>query len=217
MGMFKNEGEASVSVKKEKTEARRDEILDALDALYKKSQYCNVTVKDIAAYTSFSRPSIYNYFRTIQEIFLGLLTRECNRCVDDLQAIIDDHDQLDADGLASALAHVFDNHQTMLRIQSNNLNEIEEQSRLECLVEFKTAMECEFDTFDACLKKFLPGMTDEKCQEIRFQFFPYLNGVYSYAHHTDKQVKAMDIVGTPHPEVAVYQLVYSLFAKLLQP
>ena len=55
---------------------RRDEILDACDALYRESTFQGVTIKDIAERTSFSRPSIYNYFQTIGEIFLGLLERE---------------------------------------------------------------------------------------------------------------------------------------------
>lgn len=60
----------------QRIEQRRNEIIDACDALYQTKGFREVTIKDISQETSFSRPSIYNYFETKEEIFLALLTRE---------------------------------------------------------------------------------------------------------------------------------------------
>ena len=62
--------------KKLPEEVRRAEILNACDRLYREKGFREITIKDISQETSFSRPSIYNYFETKEEIFLGLLTRE---------------------------------------------------------------------------------------------------------------------------------------------
>ena len=59
---------------KESTELiiqRKNEIIDACAALYQTKGFREVTIKDISQKTSISRPSIYNYFETKEEIFLA--------------------------------------------------------------------------------------------------------------------------------------------------
>lgn len=203
-------------ISSEKVQERKDEILDACASLYQKTSYRNVTMKDIATFTSFSRPSIYNYFQTIEEIFLGLITRETNNWAEDLRSIAEHNETLSAHELASAVAHTLEQRETMLRILSTNFNEIEDNSRPERLLEYKAAMQRVFEAFDVCLHKFLPKKSTQECFKIRFQFFPYLHGVYPYSHITEKQKEAMDKVGTPHPKMTVYDLTYSLLSKLFQ-
>lgn len=62
-------------VSAEHKSGRREEIINACSELYETMGFRDITLKEIGAYTSFSRPSIYNYFKTKEEIFLGLLTR----------------------------------------------------------------------------------------------------------------------------------------------
>lgn len=68
-------------------DTRRDEIIEACSRIYQVKGFNEVTIKAIAELTSFSRPSIYNYFETKEEIFLDLLTRECERWADKLEAL----------------------------------------------------------------------------------------------------------------------------------
>ena len=56
--------------------ARREEILDACAQLYEQKPFREITLGEIGEKTSFTRTSIYNYFRTKEEIFLALLERE---------------------------------------------------------------------------------------------------------------------------------------------
>lgn len=140
---------------------RTDEILDACAKLYAASSFHDVTIRDIAAETSFSRSSVYNYFQTIEELFLGLLQREYEQWADNLGALRDQEDELDCGGLASAIAHTLDRRTTLLRIQSVNLHEIEDNSRLERLTAFKVSMLRVFDAFDGCIRRYLPEKTDE--------------------------------------------------------
>lgn len=60
----------------ELTNARREEIIDACEELYKTMSFKEITIKEIGNVTSFTRTSIYNYFQTKEEIFLSLLKRE---------------------------------------------------------------------------------------------------------------------------------------------
>ncbi len=199
----------------EQAARRKDEILDACDALYRESAFQDITIKDIAERTSLSRPSIYNYFETIGEIFLGLLEREYSYWANDLSAIAKDDESLDLDKLASEIAYSLERRKTMLRIQAANLYEVEDTSRLERLADFKRAMRRAMDALDACLMKFLPPMDRDDCETFRLAFFPFLCGVFAYANPTEKQCRAMDNAGIPHRASSVYELSKNCLLQLL--
>ncbi len=201
---------------KEQALRRTDEILDACAELYATSSFHDVTIKDIAAATSFSRPSIYNYFHTIEEIFLGLLQREYERWADDLEALRDQEGELSCEGLASAIAHTLDKRTTLLRIQATNLHEIEDNCRLERLTDFKVSMVRVFDAFDGCIRRYLPEKTDEDLLKLRYAFFPFLYGAYPFSEPSEKQKAAMDAAGMVHPQITLYELIYGCLLKLLQ-
>jgi AcrR family transcriptional regulator len=196
------------------TEKRRDEILDACDELYTRTSFHDVTIKDISLHTSFSRPSIYNYFQNIEEIFLGLLQREQECWTDDLKKILQ-HDSLTHEELASEIAHTLEPRQTMLRIQATNLHEIEDSSRLERLIEFKRSFREATDTLDEILRKFVPEMADGERMYFMFSFMPFLLGVYPYLKPTEKQCRAMEAIGLENPHYSTYDLVRHCLIKLL--
>ena len=65
---------------KELITARREEIINACEQLYKTMNFKDITIKEIGNVTSFKRTSIYNYFQTKEEIFLALMPyRKVNR------------------------------------------------------------------------------------------------------------------------------------------
>ena len=67
--------------------AREKEIIDACARLYEKLPYAKITIGAISEETSFTRTSVYNYFRTKEEIFLALLEREYEAWTADLTAL----------------------------------------------------------------------------------------------------------------------------------
>ena len=60
----------------ERTAARKEEIINACEKLYQTMSFKDITLKEIGNETSFSRPTIYNYYQTKEEIFLALFERE---------------------------------------------------------------------------------------------------------------------------------------------
>ena len=156
----------------EKAENRREEIINACDELYKAKNFQEITIKDIGEVTSFSRPSIYNYFQTKEEIFLGLLTREYGNWADDLAEIIAGNDTLSIDQLADKVAKTLEKRITMLKISAMNLYEIEDKSSLECLKEFKIAFKRAMEAMVECVTKFLPD-NKKKTELIQYAFFPF--------------------------------------------
>ena len=72
----------------ELTASRRNEIIRACEKLYQTMSFKQITLKEIGNETSFSRPTIYNYFETKEEIFLALFEEEYERWNADLEKII---------------------------------------------------------------------------------------------------------------------------------
>ena len=147
--------------------------MDACEKLYEKMGFQSINIKVISTETSFSRPSIYNYFQTKEEIFLGLLTCEYMKWNEALKSIIKRKADMDKDTLARAIAKSMEERKTLLKISAMNLYEIEENSRAELLVEYKKVFKDSVELFDECLKKRL-GVSEEKRAQIRYAFFPYM-------------------------------------------
>ena len=81
----------------ELTNARREEIISACEKLYQTMSFKEITLKDIAGATSFTRTSIYNYFQTKEEIFLALMQKEYERWVEELNAMASDYTTMSAE------------------------------------------------------------------------------------------------------------------------
>ena len=120
----------------ELTNARKEEIIDACAQLYAALPFKDITLGAIGAKTSFTRTSIYNYFRTKEEIFLALLQREYAAWCKDLDSLAECA-PLSAEDFASRFSDILAGRGCMLKLMSMNLYDIEDGSRLENLVEFK--------------------------------------------------------------------------------
>jgi AcrR family transcriptional regulator len=67
-------------------DARRDAILAAARALFCKEAFESIAMNDIAAAAGLAKGTLYIYFRTREEIFLALLTRELSSWFADFAA-----------------------------------------------------------------------------------------------------------------------------------
>lgn len=199
----------------ELTNARKEEIINACARLYETMGFKDITIKEIGNVTSFTRTSIYNYFNTKEEIFLALLQKEYERWVEDLEKVIEENETLDHRQLASALARTLEKRELLLKIMSMNHFDMEKNSRMENLVEFKMAYGRSIDAVDQVLKKFCPQMDENSRQDFIYAFFPFIYGIYPYASVTDKQKAAMEKAGIRYRYMSVYEMAYMCAVRLL--
>ena len=200
----------------ELTNSRREEIIAACRKLYQTMSYREITIKEIAEETSFTRPSIYNYFETKEEIFLALFQKEYESIVEELDQLCQREEALALDALASALAHALENRPMLLKLLSMNLYDMEENARLERLVEFKTAYRDFISAVDRCLQKFCPALGEQSIQTFLYSFLPFMFGLYPYTMATDKQKAAMEKAGLDFTPVSTYELAYAGIQTLLR-
>lgn len=199
----------------ELTNARKEEIVNACEKLYKTMSFKEITMKEIGNVTSFTRTSIYNYFHTKEEIFLALLQREYELWAGELEEITNENEVLSVDELADKIAHSLENRMQLLKLVSMNHFDMEENSRDERLVEFKAAYGKAREGLRECVKKFCPDMTELDMQNFIYSFFPFMFGIYPYAVVTDRQKEAMEKSNIGYVYLSAYQIIYNCVRKLL--
>ena len=196
----------------ELTASRKEEIINACEKLYQTMSFKEITLKEISVETSFSRPSIYNYFQTKEEIFLALMQREYELWAAEVNTLAEEHPTMSANDFAAALAHSLEKHEQLLKLLAMNHYDMEENSRPERLTEFKTAYAASLDAVRVCVRKFFPEID---CESFIFVFFPFLFGVYPYSVATEKQLDAMREAGMEFKMHSIYEIIYACVMQLL--
>ena len=175
-----------------------------------------ITLKDIGKATTFTRTSIYNYFQTKEEIFLALLQKEYEMWIGSLRKIREGNEQMEPVEFADALAHSLEERETLLKIMSMNHYDMEENSRMERLIDFKVVYGRSLTEVKSCLDKFFVKMTLQDKQDFIYSFFPFMFGIYPYTVVTEKQKQAMERANVNYVYMSVYEIVYAEVKKLLR-
>ena len=199
----------------ERTAARKEEIINACEKLYKTMNFKDITLKEIGNETSFSRPTIYNYFQTKEEIFLALYEREYVRWNEELEGIYQEKEPLTKEEIAGKLAASIANREQLLKLLAMNNYDMETNSRPERLTSFKVAYGESIKKVSAILKKFCPEKSDEDIKGIVYVFFPFMFGIYPYTSVTEKQKEAMKEAKVGFVYQSVYEITNKAILKLL--
>ena len=194
---------------------KRNEIINACEQLYQTMSFREITLKEIGTITSFSRPTIYNYFQTKEEIFLALFQREYDRWNEDLTAILNENAKLTKAELSEKIAASLAGRDQLLKLLSMNNYDMESNSRQEMLTAFKQSYGQSMQLMSMLLEKFCPDMSAADIQDFIYTFYPFMFGIYPYTAVTDKQDAAMKEAGIQYVHHTVYELTYSCLIRLL--
>ena len=199
----------------ERTAARKEEIISACEKLYQTMSFKDITLKEIGSETSFSRPTIYNYFQTKEEIFLALYEREYDRWNIELTDILENNDTLTKEQIAEKIASSIANRQQLLKLLSMNNYDMEANSRIELLTSFKVAYGESMKNVCRILTKFCPEKTVQDIQDFIYVFFPFMFGIYPYTTVTDKQRDAMKQANVDYVYQSIFEITNNCLLKLL--
>ena len=199
----------------ERTASRKEEIINACEKLYKTMSFKDITLKQIGNETSFSRPTIYNYYQTKEEIFLALFEREYTRWNEELESIILDNDSLTKAQIAEKIATSLANREQLLKLLSMNNYDMEANSRPELLVSFKLAYGESMKNVRKILTKFCKRKSEQDIQSFIYAFFPFMFGIYPYTAVTDKQREAMRSANVDYTYQSIFEITNNCILKLL--
>ena len=199
----------------ERTAARKEEIISACEKLYQTMSFKDITLKEIGNETSFSRPTIYNYFQTKEEIFLALYELEYDRWNKELTDILKNNKTLTKEQIAEKIAASIANRKQLLKLLSMNNYDMEANSRPELLVSFKEAYGESMKNVCRILTKFCPKKTVKEIRDFIYVFFPFMFGIYPYTAVTEKQRDAMKQANVDYVYQSIFEITNNCLLKLL--
>ncbi len=98
---------------------------------------------------------------------------------------------------------------------SMNMYDIEENSRMESLVELKETYGKVLQIFAELLDKFFPAMSAEEHKNLIYQFFPFIYGIYPHTTVTDRQREAMEKAGVNYTYMSIREITGNCLMRLL--
>ena len=194
---------------------RREEIISACEKLYQTMSFKEITLKEISNETSFSRPAIYNYFHTREEIFLALYELEYKRWNEDLEKILEEETPLTRVQVAEKIARSLEKREQLLKLLSMNNYDMEANSRPELLITFKAAYGRSMTNIRSILTRFCPELSKEEQEIFIYVFYPFMFGIYPYTEVTEKQETAMRDAQVDFTRHSIYEITYNCLIRLL--
>lgn len=193
---------------REQIENRQNEIISACKKIYMEEGYEEVSLKKISDITSFTRPAIYGYYKTKEEIFSDILKEEFALWEEELRNSCEEVTEYTREQFCNIMADSLCDRTILLELLAVHLNTIENNTRLERLVEFKNTVYSCFDTISQLIDLFFPDKSDAAKQEFFDIFVTYLNGLYPHIFHSKIQIEAMKLAGRPHVDRNLKQVCH---------
>lgn len=172
----------------EQTANRQNEIITAAKELYSEKGFEGVHFKAISEKTSFSRPTIYNYYKTKEEVLLDVLKNEYLKWGEVLKAKTE---TISPDELCAFLPYSLKNRDIFLKLLSVDYTSVETGCTEEKLTEYKTAIQPVFSAFRTLTDKCFPNSKEKDKDLFNLLFFSLLGGLYSQLNLSEKQLNAL--------------------------
>ncbi len=180
---------------KAEMDSRQEEIVNACDTLYERLGYDGVNFKAIAELTSISRPAIYNYFRTKDEILLALLKREMLRWQSDFLERLRPVSAMTKEQYSACLTEGLTRHAKMFRLIDILFTLLEDNSRAENLADFYSSVSSVFETIYSCTQRYFPDATEQALRRFQYESVSYVLGLHAVTSVSQKHSSAIRLSG----------------------
>ena len=200
---------------KEQITSRQEEIIAVCDAIYCKKGYEAVHFKAVSGMTSVSRPTIYNYYNSKEEIFLDVLKRDFAKWTGELNSRFDKTKKMTKNQFCGFLADSILNHKKYFELLFVFMPSIEKNSSLEKLTAYKQSIWSFRMAFFYGLDKFFPNANDERKEMFYLHFKAVVYGVYPLTHLSDNQIKAMKKVNPKYKLPDFRQICFKALMLLM--
>lgn len=176
--------------KAEQIQERRQEILDAAWELFVEGGLEMVTFSTIAMKISFTRQTIYTYYRSRDEVLLDLLGIHVKEFYEQIKQMFPKGEYVTQHEFCHRLATHLLTHKNLLLLFSLHIM-LEQNSRYENILVYKRIMYEAFPTFDAILHEQCPDTPDEAFCHFCITIMIYIGSIYPLLDQTPLQMKAL--------------------------
>jgi len=172
---------------------RQQEIINACYSLYENGNYDDITFGKISEITSISRPSIYNYYITREEILLDVLEKEYFKWYENFKNSFNENIRLNKSELKELLINSFNQFETFLRLLCIQHSIIEKNCSFEKLTQFKMKTQNILNFLESIIAKTFSRSTSASRSTFVFMIFSGIGSFYEMCNPTETQIKAMKV------------------------
>ena len=193
---------------------RQEEIINACYSLYSQGNYDDITFGKISEMTSISRPSIYNYYITREEILLDVLEKEYFKWYENFRNSFHENTRLNKKDLCDLLVNSFNGFDIFLRLLSIQYSIIEKNCSFEKLTQFKMNTQTILKSLETVVGKTFSRSTLESRSTFVLMFFSAIGNFFELCNPNETQIKAMKIANREY-KLPNFQELYSKYIENL--
>ena len=192
----------------EQAKAKRwDEIVNSTLSLFERRPYTNITIKDIAQKTSFTRANIYKYISTKEEIFLEIIIRDSKKWINDLQNTISNN--MEIDDFLELWCKTAYKHKRLIQLFTLLPFVIEKNVSQEKLAVFKSKFFRNLDPMYYIIKQSFPNLKqNDIISFVQAQYY-FSVGILPVAEPDEIQRKALELSGADYVIPDFYTELYN--------
>ncbi len=177
--------------KPEQKEIRRNAILEAAKALFSELKYEEISLNAIAREARISKPNVYRYFSSREEIFLAIFEEEQRKFIDELSLKLKRLRGKDiAAGIARAWVDVSLAFPTLMDLLPQHSISMEENSSPEQLAAFKKQTLADWQKLIGALYETHPAIDAEAWTNVIKLTVSLMSGLWPLANPSDVVVQA---------------------------
>ena len=174
---------------------RKKEIMDATSFLYDRSGYGELSFSAISEYTKFTRPNIYKYFKTKEEILLEILKEDIKSFIITFTHSFKLNKLYSLDEIADIWTSNLLKHERFLNIYSILFTSIEKNVSLSALTEFKKESITLYNQLVDCFSQLFPEINERKLYNSVSTLLVLACGLYSMNNLSNIQTQALKLSG----------------------
>lgn len=177
-------------------EARRQELLDAAESLFMSGDGSLPSVAAVASKAGLAKGTVYLYFRTKEEIFLGLLEWRLQAWIDDVRAALAGAPvPPDPNALVDAVCRYLFDEPSVLALASYGKSTLETNVDMDRYVEFKRAMNDSLGRLGAEVHRLNPGLSVDAATRLLLHSYAFVVGLWQFTAASPERRRAMEQAG----------------------
>ena len=199
----------------EQSNNRKQEIIQTVNKMFDEMDYQDISMKTISEHISISRPALYCYYNSKEEIMLDILKADYLKFISDITNVISNGNDLTKD-----ITNIYLSNIRLLKIVSTYLTDIETHVSIDCLVEFKKPFVESLKNLEEAFTNKYPSVSKDVIKTVINSLLMLTHGLYPMIYPTNNQVEAMKKVGmnycTPQDAYSYcYNYLKLIFSKLI--
>ena len=178
--------------------SRRKDIMNACMAIFESDGYEAINFKRLSQMTTIQRSTIYNYYSTKDEILIDVLAEEMRDWTADLQKMLQASVTYSIPDFSERLTNALASRERLLRLYSMLFDLLEPNCSFDRLVEFKKSAITTAAMLCQVISRHFPDFQMDKVVNIANSITCLVLGLYPMSHLNEKQIKAIEAVGTSY-------------------